>query len=72
MTEEEAVMESLLTSEKDELIPDRVKYSSKSGWTFWLIYTTSVVVLGSSFQFGYGTTCMNAPEKVYCQNYLIH
>lgn len=56
-------MESLLTSEKDELIPDRVKYSSKSGWTFWLIYTTSVVVLGSSFQFGYGTTCMNAPEK---------
>lgn len=56
--------ESLLNSEKDELLPSRSKYSStRSAWTFWLVYTTAVVVLGSSFQFGFGTTCMNAPEK---------
>lgn len=52
-------------TEKDELIPNRPKLSSSnSGWTFWLVYTATVIVLGSSFQFGYGTSCINGPEKV--------
>ena len=51
-------------SEKEELIPSHRNTSSKSGWTFWLVYTAAVVVLGSSFQFGYGTSVMNAPEEV--------
>lgn len=50
-------------SEKEELIPSHRNTSSKSGWTFWLVYTAAVVVLGSSFQFGYGTSVMNAPEE---------
>lgn len=52
------------SSEKDELIPRNRKAVSKSGWTSWLVYTAAVVVLGSSFQFGYGTSVMNAPEEV--------
>ena len=64
MAEEERATGSLLNSERDELIPRREQPSSKSGWTFWLVYTAAVVVLGSSFQFGYSTSCMNAPEKV--------
>jgi hypothetical protein len=39
--------------------------SEKDGkWTFWLVYATAVCVLGSSFQFGYNTACINAPQKV--------
>ena len=64
MEEEEGATDSLQHSEKDELIPSHIRSSSKSGWTFWLVYTAAVVVLGSSFQFGYSTSCMNAPEKV--------
>lgn len=56
--------EPLSSSEKDELIPRNRKAVSKSGWTSWLVYTAAVVVLGSSFQFGYGTSVMNAPEEV--------
>ncbi|XP_015779428.1 PREDICTED: solute carrier family 2, facilitated glucose transporter member 3-like [Acropora digitifera] len=55
--------EPLSSSEKDELIPRNRKAVSKSGWTSWLVYTAAVVVLGSSFQFGYGTSVMNAPEE---------
>jgi len=63
MTEEEKITELPVDMERDELIPRRPKSSSECGWTFWLIYTAAVVVLGSSFQFGYSTSCMNAPEK---------
>lgn len=56
--------EPLSSSEKDELIPRNRKAVSKPGWTSWLVYTAAVVVLGSSFQFGYGTSVMNAPEEV--------
>ena len=40
---------------------------SVSHWTFWLLYSTACVLL-SSLQFGYNTTCINAPEEVlhYC------
>jgi len=70
MSDKGSSSESLLNSEKDELLPTRSKYSStRSAWTFWLVYTTAVVVLGSSFQFGFGTTCMNAPEKVNSEIY---
>ena len=65
MAEEERDFDSLQNSEKDELIPNRPRISSsKSGWSFWLVYTAAVVVFGSSFQFGYGTSCINGPEKV--------
>ena len=35
-----------------------------SKWTPWLVYTTIVIVIGSSLQFGYNTSCINAPEEV--------
>ena len=72
MTEEEKITESPVDMERDELIPRRPKSSSECGWTFWLIYTAAVVVLGSSFQFGYSTSCMNAPEKVSFQKFVVN
>ena len=33
-------------------------------WTRWLVLSTCVAVIGSSMQFGYNTTCINAPEQV--------
>lgn len=60
MASEEKLTDSL-NSEREQLIPIRRK--SSAGWTFWLVYTAAVVVLGSSFQFGYSTSCMNAPEE---------
>lgn len=35
-----------------------------ANWTFWLVYSTAVCVLGSSLQFGFNTSCINAPEEV--------
>ena len=65
MAQEERDFDSLQNSEKDELIPNRPRIlSSNSGWSFWLVYTAVVIVLGSYFQFGYGTSCINGPEKV--------
>ncbi|XP_020913744.1 solute carrier family 2, facilitated glucose transporter member 1 [Exaiptasia diaphana] len=32
-------------------------------WTLWLVYSTAVCILGSSLQFGYNTSCINAPEQ---------
>ncbi|EDO42667.1 predicted protein, partial [Nematostella vectensis] len=32
--------------------------------TGWLIYATAVAVLGSSFQFGYNSACINSPVEV--------
>lgn len=64
MAQEERDFDSLQNSEKDELIPNRPRISSSnSGWSFWLVYTAAVIVIGSSFQFGYGTSCINGPEK---------
>lgn len=61
MASEEKLTDSL-NSEREQLIP--IPRKSSAGWTFWLVYTAAVVVLGSSFQFGYSTSCMNAPEEV--------
>ena len=38
--------------------------NESSGVTFWLLYTTIVCVVGSSFQFGYNLAVINAPEEV--------
>ena len=56
-------------SEKDELLPSHSKSSPSSGCTFWLVFTAAVIVFGSSFQFGYGTSCINGPEKVKSTGY---
>lgn len=64
MAEEERIAEGVQNSEKDELIPNRPKSSARSYWSFWLVFTAAVVVLGSSFQFGYATSSINGPEQV--------
>lgn len=63
MAEEEIYTETSKKSEKDELIPSHPRSPPGSGCTFWLVFTAAVIVFGSSFQFGYGTSCINAPEK---------
>jgi len=53
--------------EDDEASPLQHSNQTKkvnAKWTFWLVYSTAVCVGGSSFQFGYNTSCINAPELV--------
>lgn len=69
MTEEEVFTVAPKDSEKDELLPSRSKSSPSSGCTFWLVFTAAVIVFGSSFQFGYGTSCINGPETVKSTGY---
>lgn len=59
-----AVMDDEL--EDRSLLETRTTRPRQGKWTFWLVYATTVCVGGSSFQFGYNTSCINAPQKVKC------
>ncbi|KAK3749184.1 hypothetical protein QZH41_010372 [Actinostola sp. cb2023] len=61
--------------DEDEASPLQTKKITKkddSKWTFWLVYSTVVCVGGSSFQFGYNTSCINSPETIIKAFYRKH
>ncbi|XP_048578283.1 solute carrier family 2, facilitated glucose transporter member 3 isoform X2 [Nematostella vectensis] len=49
--------------EEEESTPLHIQRDRRSPWTGWLIYATAVAVLGSSFQFGYNSACINSPVE---------
>lgn len=47
--------------------PIEISTTQPARWTLQLAYATAVCILGSSLQFGYNTSCINAPEQVRFQ-----
>ncbi|KAK3730112.1 hypothetical protein QZH41_013755, partial [Actinostola sp. cb2023] len=49
--------------EESSKTPSETSPAQPARWTLWLVYSTAVCILGSSLQFGYNTSCINAPEQ---------